>query len=687
MIMIAAVALAVAAADGAFVGASDAAHGPSNMLAIVERVCLRCHHVGGNVPYEFRDGAMLRRVAQTAAEALRKETMPPWLPSQHASDFLDVPSITQDERANLIRWFAEGAEGTESWVAPPPSRASSEPGAVTLRFGEGWQTPAEPDLLYARTFLQQIDGAFPLRFRGLEYRPAEAGSIEMVMLNADTTGMGRALDERDGGVGAAFHADLGTIPAGALGAAGVQPAMRLPDGYTFAIAPRADLLAEAHARALGRSAGGAFDVTITPSRASDTRVVESYVVGAVTTGGAPTRANLTIEYICDTLDAPMEVIAILPNTGIRCASYDLNLVRRTGAVEGVLNIPTYRAWADRMYVRRNPLRVEAGDHFTLKVSHTDGFAFLHTHASAVMLVAPIAESASRGATVVAANAAAKGVAPPVDDVGVVDPVTMIDVPAGTAHIKCAGGLVEVAVPALRVARNETSIAEFARVMGRAPRAVDTNDTRDSYVDPEIAQPIAPVDAALPTDLEVACASVTFYDALEYCNALSKTAGLPEHYALTEVKRRGDGSILSAVIETREGAGYRLLSEAEWEYIASAAGESDAWCIIGEQPAPSAPRHAAQGKPNALGIVNLGGNVWEWCDDGYSEARDCQRDARAHAPTNRGRVVKGGSFADTAAACAPAFRSGIPASSRTAMVGLRVARRQSSQPSQPSQPSP
>lgn len=663
--MIAILAFALArAAPPATDAAFDAASGPSNMLSIVERVCLRCHHVGGNVPYEFRDGAMLRRVAQTAAEALRRGTMPPWLPSQHASEFLDVPSITQEERANLIRWFAEGAEGSQSWVAPPQTRASSEPGAVTIRFGEGWQTPPEPDLLYARTFLKQIDGAFPLRFRGVEYRPSVAGSIEMVMLNSDTTGMGRALDERDGGVGAAFHADLGAVPAGALGAAGVHPSMRLPDGFTFEVAPRADLLAEAHARALGRSADGAFDLTIIPSRASDTRLVESYVVGAVTTGGAPTRADLTIEYICDTLDAAMDVVAILPNTGIRCATYDLNLIRRSGEVEGVVNIPVYRAWADRMYVLRTPLRVAVGDRFTLKVSHTDGFAFLHTHASAVMLVAPVPPLCSTAAVV--------------DGVVVVDPVAMVDVPAGIARIECAAGLVEIKVAALRVARNETSVAEFARVMGRAPRPIDTHDTRDSYVDPEIAQPLNPLDAALPIDPEISCVSVTYYDALEYCNALSRKVGLQEHYALADIKRRDDGSISSAVVESRAGGGgggYRLLSETEWQYIAADAGESDAWCIVGEDPAPVAPRHAAQGTPNKLGIVNLGGNVWEWCEDGFAAARDATPESRAHAATNRGRVVKGGSFADSAAACAPAFRSGIPASSRSAMVGFRIARDQ------------
>lgn len=638
------------------------------MLALIERVCLRCHHEGGNAPYEFRDGAMLRRVAQTAAEALRRGTMPPWLPTQSPDGFLNVPSITESERANLIRWFAESAKESEGWVAPAFKPASGTPGVVTMRFGEGWQTPAEPDLLYARTFLRPIDGGFPLRFRGFDYRPRVAGAIEMVMLNADTSGMGRELDERDGAIGAAFHADLGPIPAGTLGAAGVLPNFRLPDGYTFAIAPGADLLAEAHARTLGRSVQGDFELSIIPAREGDVRVVESYAVGAPTTGGAARRANLTIEYLCDTLDAPMKVLAILPNTGIRCRTYDLDLIRRTGEREGVLNIPVYQAWADRMYVLRTPLAVGPGDRFTLRVSHTDGYALLHTHASAVLLVTPseVASAATIPLPVGPSSVARTS-----------DPIGMIAVPAGKVVIATGAGVVEVSVATLRVARNETSVAEFAKVLGRTPRPLDANDTRDSQVDPDFAEAPHPLDATLPVDPGLPCVSVSFYDAIEYCNALSKSVGLPERYALSDVARREDGSIARAVVRSNAGSGYRLLTEAEWERVALAGGD-DSWCLKADEPAPSGPRAAAAGRPNALGIVNLRGNVWEWCEDGFTTTRIAPPtvgDAAASPipPTNRGRVVKGGSFADSEKGCVPAFRSGLPPSSRAAVFGFRVAR--------------
>jgi len=640
------------------------------MLALVERVCLRCHFEGGNVPYEFRDGAMLRRVSATAAEALRQRTMPPWLPTQDAEEFLDAPMLTESERAAMIQWFELEAEGSEAWRAPAAARvrgggidnANDDDASFTLRFGEGWQTPAEPDLLFARTFIDRAPSGFPRRIDALRYRPLVAGSIESVMFNSDATGMGRELDARDGAIGAAFHADLGAVPAGALGAAGVLPEMHLPAGFAIAIEPGHDILAEAHARALGRSVSGAFEVTFTRAAEEDTRLVQAYAVGPASTGGAARRVGTTIEYLCDTLDAPMDIVSILPNTGMRCTSYDLNIVRRDGRVEGVVNIPVYRAWADRPYIRKTPLRVNPGDRFTLRVSHADPFAFAHTHASAVMLVAPSVEAITEPEREVVCLAQSPK-----------EPVEMIAVPAGRVMVTTLHGEIGVDVRGFRIARTETTLGEFVRALARAPRPLDDFDTRDTRVPEGAADGSAPLDAALGVEADAPVVGIAYYDAVEYCNALSRASGWPPFYDLADVQRREDGSISSAVVRALGGNGFRLPTEVEWELAAADRGSADTWCAASAQP-PSAARGAAQGTPNARGLLNMAGNVWEWCDDGYTITRVApDADTLRVAPTNRGRVVKGGSFADSTVACTPSYHAGVMPSTRSALFGMRAVR--------------
>lgn len=581
-------------------------------LELVARTCLHCHLPGGTAPIVFSDGAALKRSARTAIKALELGNMPPWLPAQDPTGFLGVASVTAAERQELIEWFAAGSPGAEGWIAadhvPVPPATTGR-----MRFGEGWATPAEASLLFSRTFLIQSPPGFPQRFRGLRYSPDEPGALEMAMLNSDTTGLGRALDERDGAIGAAFHADLGTVPAGTLGAAGVDPLFELPAGFTFEVVPGADILAEAHARPLGRPGNGAFEVQLIPSTAADTTVVESYVVGAATSG-APGRVDgLSMNYRCDVIDAPMDILTILPNAGIRCVSFNLDLVRRDGTRQGVLNISAYRPWADRMYVLRDALRVQPGDRFELCVVHQDLYAFTHTHASAVMLTAPVPQ-----------------------------PAVVVEVAPASSETADALPMVRIE-PDLLLSATEVTFEQFRRILGRIPTPQDVHDTRHTSIRPEDAAPEP--QPAPPPDVSLPCTHASWFDAIEFCNAASRTAGLPEHYSIESIERASDGAIVAAVVEVKSSAGYRLPNEAEWR--------------------------SAAGAPALSGMC---GSLWEWCADGFRERSHPSVAPQIPASgSNRGRVIAGGSFADPPASCMPETRSGLPASSREPFLGFRIAR--------------
>ncbi|MFE9535553.1 formylglycine-generating enzyme family protein [Streptomyces sp. NPDC006691] len=152
--------------------------------------------------------------------------------------------------------------------------------------------------------------------------------------------------------------------------------------------------------------------------------------------------------------------------------------------------------------------------------------------------------------------------------------------------------------------------------------------------------------------------VSWMDAVQYCNALSRQQGLTPAYRVAE----GEG-----VEWDVEGDGYRLPSEAEWEHACRAGttaaryGPLDA---IAWHRGNSAERpHEVGGRqPNAWGLHDMLGNVWEWCWDVY--------DAEVYGSY---RVLRGGGWFDEPWSCRASVRRRSHPTFRIDDVGFRVAR--------------
>jgi formylglycine-generating enzyme required for sulfatase activity len=141
-----------------------------------------------------------------------------------------------------------------------------------------------------------------------------------------------------------------------------------------------------------------------------------------------------------------------------------------------------------------------------------------------------------------------------------------------------------------------------------------------------------------------------------------------------------------------GATFRLPTEAEWEFAARAATTGDlpsrAWYrdtssvaepgLRDEPPDFAAPHPVGTKRPNALGLHDLEGNVWEWCSsllEPYPyRATDGREAASAgEATTAQGlRILRGGSFVDQADLLNPAFRHGERPDRRIRWNGFRLA---------------
>jgi formylglycine-generating enzyme required for sulfatase activity len=245
-----------------------------------------------------------------------------------------------------------------------------------------------------------------------------------------------------------------------------------------------------------------------------------------------------------------------------------------------------------------------------------------------------------------------------------------------------GPVRQVSVPAFGLARTETTHGQYAAFVAatghqsatKGCRRINSSGTavidvaEASWRDPGDGRPVR-------ADAPVTC--VSWRDAIAYAAWLTQKTGKP----------------------------YRLPSEAEWEYAARAGANSDfPWgdnvadgCryanlgtarppVAGEAAAascegrPPGVMPVAKLRPNAFGVYDMIGNVWEWTADCYVAPypADAPTDGRAYQPAGacERRSVRGGSWITQASRQRPAWRGRDPETLTNWIFGFRVARSES-----------
>jgi formylglycine-generating enzyme required for sulfatase activity len=177
--------------------------------------------------------------------------------------------------------------------------------------------------------------------------------------------------------------------------------------------------------------------------------------------------------------------------------------------------------------------------------------------------------------------------------------------------------------------------------------------------------------------------VNWYDAVEYANWLSRKMNRSLAYEINpgekDASNEAGWDYFKWTVIPRENArGYRLPTEAEWEYAAKGGARRDTFAYSGSDEIDevawygdnSDNRTQAAGgkKANGAGLYDMSGNVWEWCFDWYG---DLPAETPRGAKSGSFRVLRGGSWNDGAGYCLPAYRNGSDPAYRNSNCGFRL----------------
>jgi len=182
--------------------------------------------------------------------------------------------------------------------------------------------------------------------------------------------------------------------------------------------------------------------------------------------------------------------------------------------------------------------------------------------------------------------------------------------------------------------------------------------------------------------------VNWYDAVEFCNKLSEREGLRPCYAIDKTRQDPNNQNSSDKLKWTitcdwTANGYRLPTEAEWEYAAGggssgrtkwAGTDSEAelvkfaWYNKNSESKTHPVRKLA---PNGLGLYDMSGNVWEWCWDWKGDYASAAQPNPQGPLSGSCRVLRGGSWFDRAIGARVAYRSLNYPDSRGNISGFRL----------------